>query len=157
MRTRNVLILITIIVSTYIIISTAFQNIQLETKTNNENEADTPNLQDPISGLKDQIPEHIRTEELRITITSILNSTTAKLYVKNTGSADTTIYNVLINGRPSKNDGWTVTDTFLSSGEEATITIKAENYPITSFSSGLTYEFTVNTEGGTYTASTRVP
>ena len=155
MRTRNVIIIATIIISTYIIISTTFQNLQLEIDTNNEEETDTPDLQDPISGLKDQIPEHTRTEELRITTTSILNSTTAKLYVKNTGSADVTIYNVLINGRPSNNDGWTITDTVLSSGEEATITITAEKYPINSFSSGLTYEFTVNTEGGTYTALTR--
>jgi len=157
MRARNVLILIAIIISTYIIISTAFQNIQLETNTNNEKETDSPNFQDPISGLKDQIPEHTRTEELRITLTSILNSTTAKLYVKNTGSSDVKIYNVLINGRPSNNDGWTITDTVLSSGEEAIITITAGDYPITSFSSGLTYEFILNTEGGTYSAITRAP
>jgi len=157
MRTRNLLIIITIIISTYIIISSAFQNLQLETNANNEDKTDTPSIQDPISGLKDQIPEHTRTEELRITTTSILNSTTAKLYVKNTGSADVTILNVLINGRLSNSDGWIITDTVLGSGEEETITISAENYPITSFSSGLTYEFIVNTEGGTYTASTRAP
>ena len=158
MRTRNLLIIITIIISAYIIISTTFQNLQLETSANNdEEENNTPNIQDPISGLKDQIPEHTRTEELRITTTSIINSTTAKLYVKNTGSADVTVFNILINGRPSNNDGWTITDTILSSGEEATITITAEKYPITSFSSGLTYEFVVNTEGGTYTTTTRAP
>ncbi len=157
MRARNVLILIIIIISTYIIVSTTLQNIQLETNTNNENETNTPNLQDPISGLKDLIPEHTRTEELKITITSILNSTTAQLYVKNTGSADVAIFNVLVNGRTSKNDGWTVTDTILSSGEEATIIITAEKYPIASFSSGLTYEFIVSTEGGTYTSTTRAP
>jgi hypothetical protein len=157
MRTRNLLILITVIISTYIIISSAFQNLQLEINTNNENETDTPKIQDPISDLKDQIPEHTRTEELRITTTSIINSTTAKLYVKNTGSADVIIFNILINGKPSNNNGWTITDSVLSSGEEATITITAKNYPITSFSSGLLYEFIVNTEGGTYTASTRAP
>jgi len=158
MRTRNLLIIITIIISAYIIISTTFQNLQLETSANNdEEENNTPNIQDPISGLKDQIPEHTRTEELRITTTSIINSTTAKLYVKNTGSADVTVFNILINGRPSNNDGWTITDTILSSGEEATMTITAEKYPITSFSSGLTYEFVVNTEGGTYTTTTRAP
>ena len=157
MRTRNLLIIITIIISAYIIISTTFQDLQLETGANNEEENNTPNIQDPISGLKDQIPEHTRTEELRITTTSIINSTTAKLYVKNTGSADVTVFNILINGRPSNNNGWIITDTVLSSGEEATITITAEKYPITSFSSGLTYEFIVNTEGGTYTTTTRAP
>ena len=157
MRTRNLLIIITIFISAYIIISTISQDLQLETNTNNEEENNTPTIQDPISGLKDQIPEHTRTEELRITTTSIINSTTAKLYVKNTGSADVTVLNILINGRPPNNNGWTITDTLLSSGEEATITITAEKYPITSFSSGLTYEFVVNTEGGTYTTTTRAP
>ncbi len=158
MRTRNLLIIITIIISTYIIISTTFQDLQLETNANkDEEENNTPTIEDPISGLKDQIPEHTRTEELRITTTSIINSTTAKLYVKNTGSADVTVFNILINGRPSNNDGWTITDTILSPGEKATITITAEKYPITSFSSGLTYEFIVNTEGGTYTTTTRAP
>ena len=157
MRTRNLLIIITIFISAYIIISTISQDLQLETNTNNEEENNTPTIQDPISGLKDQIPEHTRTEELRITTTSIINSTTAKLYVKNTGSGDVTVLNILINGRPSSNNGWTITDTVLSSGEEATITIKAQNYPITLFSSGLTYEFIVNTEGGTYTTTTRAP
>lgn len=157
MRTRNLLIIVTIIIGAYIIISTTFQDLQLETNANNEEENNTPTIQDPISGLKDQIPEHTRTEELRIATTSIVNSTTAKLYVKNTGSAEVTVLNILINGRPSNNGGWTITDTVLSSGEEATITITAENYPITSFSSGLTYEFIVNTEGGTYTTTTRAP
>jgi hypothetical protein len=157
MRTRNLLIIITLIISAYIIISTTLQDLQLETGANNEEENNTPTIQDPISGLKDQIPEHTRTEELRITTTSIINSTTAKLYVKNTGSADVTVLNILINGRTSNNNGWTITDTVLISGEEAIITITAEKYPITSFSSGLTYEFIVNTEGGTYTTTTRAP
>lgn len=158
MRTRNLLIIITIIISTYIIISTTFQDLQLETIANNdEEENNTPTIPDPTSGLKDQIPEHTTTEILEIDFIDILNSTTAKLYVKNSGSADVTILNILINGRPPNSDGWTTTDSVLSSGEEATITITANNYPITSFSPGLTYEFVVNTEGGTYPATKRAP
>lgn len=121
------------------------------------------------------IPAFTRYEELKIS-SCYIEDATAKIYVKNTGSADATIDSILLNGRmgpeapPEGGVGWDLTvvsgdvdpeTNKLGPGGEAkiTLTLDTTGYgDVTAFISGVIYDFTLHTAGGgSYPASARAP
>jgi flagellin-like protein len=117
------------------------------------------------------IPAFTRYEELKISSAYIsldtgdTNATVAAGYctvvVRNTGSADASLADVLVNGRlPESDPGWTLKEgtILLPPGNQSTIEVWATNYPVGNFESGVVYDFTVHTAGGgSYPASARAP
>jgi len=103
------------------------------------------------------VPAFTRYEELKIVNAYIENSTTAIIVVKNTGTATVTITDVFVNGKSGTN-GWTASTTSLDPGASATIAVYASSYPVSSFSSGVVYEFVIKTAaGGSYPVTARAP
>ena len=112
------------------------------------------------------IPAFTRYEELKIS-TSIINSDeNATVVVKNTGSADATLDQILVNGRLNDTSpGWNCTTSgtpdllTLQPGQTAEIMVHADAWDVIgTFQSGVVYDFTVHTAGGgSYPASARAP
>jgi hypothetical protein len=104
------------------------------------------------------IPTFTQYEELKTTSVHISDSEHATINVKNTGSGEASITDISVNGRISDESGWSATSTQLEPGEEATITVEADHYPVNEFTPGILYEFTINTAaGGKYPAKARAP
>jgi len=96
----------------------------------------------------------------KIEITAAYYDSTARgvvLVVRNTGSADATIDDVYVNGRPSSIAGFTVSGTgLLTVGQSTTITVE-EGGQVT-FTPGVTYELAVHTASGkTYPVAVLIP
>ena len=95
-------------------------------------------------------------EELKISTLYIDNSTHARIIIKNTGTTEATINDVLINGTFPLNEGWSMDNPTLLPGDQKTIIVNAFYYNINKFESIILYNFTVKTEsGGSYPASIR--
>jgi len=112
------------------------------------------------------IPAFTRYEELKISTSIINHEENATVVVKNTGSADATLDQILVNGRLNDTSpGWDVTTAgtdgllTLKPGDTAEITVYAKEWgEIDAFQSGVVYDFTVHTAGGgSYPASARAP
>jgi flagellin-like protein len=107
------------------------------------------------------VPAFTRYEELKIVSTYVVDNETCKIEVKNTGSSDITISDVLVNARLPGDSGtdWTLDpDQALVPGDEATLTVYSDDFPIEEFISGVIYDFQVHTSGGgSYPSSARAP
>lgn len=104
------------------------------------------------------VPAFAMYEEIRISSSYIEDSNTAFFYIKNTGNAEATIDSVQVNGLGPQGSGWSATSTHLKPGEATKITVTASDYPVTTYSSGIVYEFTINTAaGGRYPTKARAP
>ena len=104
------------------------------------------------------IPAFTQYEELKTMSVHISDSENATINVKNTGSGEASITDVSVNGRVSDESGWSATSTMLEPGDEATIIVGANHYPVNEFNSGILYEFTINTAaGGKYPVKARAP
>jgi len=95
----------------------------------------------------------------KIEITAAYYDSTAQgvvLVVRNTGSADATIDDVYVNGRPSSIAGFTVSGIgLLTVGQNTTITIVGDQV---TFTPGVTYELAVHTASGkTYPVAVLIP
>ena len=108
------------------------------------------------------VPAFTRYEELKVINAYIKDGTTAKIQIKNTGSADATIDYVFVNGRLPIDSG---TQIFLGSGDNATLTVLSANYDLDNdptnvdvYKSGVIYDFNIHTSGGgSYAVSARAP
>jgi flagellin-like protein len=104
------------------------------------------------------VPAFTRYEELKVQSCYVDDADTATIIVRNTGSADATIDNVLVNARlPTE----AFTEVTLEPGDETTITVLSVNYAdlvADGFQSGVIYDFQVHSAaGGSYPASARAP
>lgn len=117
------------------------------------------------------IPAFTRYEELKITNAYISDSNHALIFIKNTGSADVTIIDLLINGKsftiydPKANIIVTIENTThiynstgvsisLAPGVSRALTLNMSE----TFSSGTVYEFIIKTAaGGSYPVTARAP
>lgn len=101
------------------------------------------------------IPAFTRYEELKITSAYVDNETHAILNVMNTGSADSTLDNVFVNGRLPLDSFDTIP---LKTGDNATLIILSASYDVESFKSGVIYDFNIHSAaGGSYPVSARAP
>ena len=104
------------------------------------------------------VPAFAMYEELKVCSSYIEDSNTAVFHVKNTGNAEATLDTLQVNGREPTGNGWSATLNQLKPGDEATITVTANQYPIEAFAPGITYDFTISTAaGGKYPAKSRAP
>lgn len=111
------------------------------------------------------IPAFTRYEELKISSAIVEDDYLATVVVKNTGSADATLDQILLNGKLNDTSpGWTCEvegnpEYTLTPGQLGKITIGAGNWTdVSTFQAGVVYDFTVHTAGGgSYPASARAP
>jgi flagellin-like protein len=104
------------------------------------------------------IPAFTRYEELKISTSIVNGPENATIVVKNTGSADATLDQVLVNGKLNASAGWDSDAIQLEPGQTATIDVFADGYDVLAFQPGVVYDFTVHTAGGgSYPASARAP
>jgi flagellin-like protein len=127
------------------------------------------------------VPAFTQYEELKILTTYIETNAdsptggadddkygSAAIDVKNTGSSDVTIASILVNARvdlAATTSDWSMTvngapstDYLLQPGDEGTITVWADDYPVGNFQTGVIYDFQVHSSGGgSYPTSARAP
>ena len=96
-------------------------------------------------------------EEMRVLGCYITDSTTAVVYVKNTGSKNANIDYVLINGRLSNPGG--PLDIVTEPGDVSVVELDASHYhEVEEFVSGVRYDFIVHTSTGlSYPVQARAP
>ena len=101
-----------------------------------------------------------RFEKLEITSAYYVSGQGVKLTVKNTGSADASIDNIFVNGRPCDTGCGVNVPIPLSVGSDATITVGNPPSGVTGgqWKSGVTYEIAIHTASGkTYPVSVLIP
>jgi flagellin-like protein len=109
------------------------------------------------------VPAFTRYEELKIQSTYIDTTLDAcNITIRNTGSSDATITEVLLNARLELVDGsgWSIVEgtATLIPGESATIEVLGVQYPAGAYQAGVIYDFQVHTSGGgSYPSSARAP